>query len=136
MADVLTHNIDQIVNRLTTFQRTALPKATRRTVSQLGFDLARKDLPQYMQAVFDNPVPFTLNSLKHPTGYKVVSNYEVQLNFRQMFRKEMILLDISIQSQKLVAQRKRLLMRLSSLDMFTRQELFQAIAGLSRSRKT
>jgi len=83
MADVLTHNIDQIVNRLTTFQRTALPKATRRTVSQLGFDLARKDLPQYMKAVFDNPVPFTLNSLKHPTGYKVVSNYEVQLNFRQ-----------------------------------------------------
>ena len=83
MADVLTHNIDQIVNRLTAFQRTALPKAARRTVSQLGFDLARKDLPQYMSAVFDNPVPFTLNSLKHPTGYKVVSNYEVQLNFRQ-----------------------------------------------------
>ena len=83
MADVLTHNIDQIVNRLTTFQRTALPKATRRTVSQLGFDLARKDLPQYMKAVFDDPVPFTLNSLKHPTGYKVVSDYEVHLNFRQ-----------------------------------------------------
>ena len=58
MADVLTHNIDQIVNRLTAFQRTALPKAARRTVSQLGFDLARKDLPQYMQAVFDNPNKF------------------------------------------------------------------------------
>lgn len=83
MADVITHNIDQIVNRLTTLQRTDLPRAARRTVSQLGFDLARKDLPQYMSAVFDNPVPFTLNSLKHPTGYKVVSNYEVQLNFRQ-----------------------------------------------------
>ena len=53
MADVITHNIDQIVNRLTAFQRTDLPKAARRTVSQLGFDLARKDLPQYMSAVFE-----------------------------------------------------------------------------------
>ena len=79
MADVLTHNIDQIVNRLTTLQRVDLPKATRRTVNQLGFDLARKDLPQYMQAVFDNPVPFTLRSVK----YNVVSNYEVQLTFKQ-----------------------------------------------------
>ena len=79
MADVLTHNIDQIVNRLTTLQRVDLPKATRRTVNQLGFDLARRDLPQYMQAVFDNPVPFTLRSVK----YNVVSNYEVQLTFKQ-----------------------------------------------------
>lgn len=79
MADVLTHNIDQIVNRLTTLQRVDLPKATRRTVNDLGFDLARKDLPQYMRAVFDNPVPFTQRSVL----YKVVSNYEVQLTFKQ-----------------------------------------------------
>ena len=79
MADVLTHNIDQIVNRLTTLQRVDLPKATRRTVNQLGFDLARRDVPQYMRATFDNPNRFTQRSLT----YKVVSNYEVQLTFKQ-----------------------------------------------------
>lgn len=79
MADVLTHNIDQIVSRLTAFQRTALPKAARRTVNQLGFDLARRDLPQYMRAVFDRPNQFTQRSVR----YDVVSNYEVQLSFRQ-----------------------------------------------------
>ena len=79
MADVLTHNIDQIVNRLTTLQRVDLPKATRRTVNQLGFDLARRDVPQYMRAVFDNPNKFTQRSLT----YKVVSDYEVQLTFKQ-----------------------------------------------------
>lgn len=79
MADVLTHNIDQIVNRLTTLQRVDLPKATRRTVNQLGFDLARRDLPQYMRAVFDRPNLFTQRSVR----YDVVSNYEVQLSFKQ-----------------------------------------------------
>ena len=79
MADVLTHNIDQIVNRLTTLQRVDLPKATRRTVNQLGFDLARRDLPQYMRAVFDRPNTFTQRSVL----YNVVSNYEVQLSFKQ-----------------------------------------------------
>ena len=79
MADVITHNIDQIINRLTAFQRTALPKAARRTVNQLGFDLARRDLPQYMRAVFDRPNQFTQRSVR----YDVISNYEVQLSFRQ-----------------------------------------------------
>tara|TARA_Y100000361_G_scaffold152053_1_gene170664 strand:+ start:1111 stop:1848 length:738 start_codon:yes stop_codon:yes gene_type:complete len=79
MADVLTHNIDQIVNRLTTLQRVDLPRAARRTVNQLGFDLARRDLPQYMRAVFDRPNLFTQRSVR----YDVVSNYEVQLSFKQ-----------------------------------------------------
>ena len=79
MTVTLTHNIDKIVNRLTKFERTDLPRATRRTINQLGFDLARKDVPQYMNAVFDRPVPFTLKSLQ----YKVVSNFEVQLTFKQ-----------------------------------------------------
>lgn len=79
MADVLTTNIDQVINRLNLYQRTVLPRAARRTVNQLGFDLARKDVPQYMQAVFDRPNKFTLRSLT----YKVVSNYEVKLNFKQ-----------------------------------------------------
>ncbi len=79
MTVTLTHNIDKIVNRLTTFERSDLPRACRRTVNQLGFDLARKDIPQYMKAVFDRPVPFTLRSAQ----YKVVSNFEVQLTFKQ-----------------------------------------------------
>ena len=79
MADVITHNIDQIVNRLTAFQRTDLPRAARRTVNQLGFDLARRDVPGYMKTVFESPNNFTLKSLT----YKVVSNYEVQLTFKQ-----------------------------------------------------
>ena len=79
MADVLTHNIDQIVNRLTTFERVDLPRATRRTVNQLGFDLAKRYLPGYMKTVFESPNNLTMRSV----SYKTVSNYEVQLNFRQ-----------------------------------------------------
>lgn len=79
MADVITHNIDQVVNRLTLLKRVEIPRAARRTVNQLGFDLARRDVPQYMKAVFENPNQFTLRSLT----YKVVSNYEVQLAFKQ-----------------------------------------------------
>jgi hypothetical protein len=79
MADVLTHNIDQIVNRLTAFQRTDLPRAARRTVNRLGFALARKDLPAYMQGVFENPNRFTLRSVT----YKVVSDYEVHIIHKQ-----------------------------------------------------
>ena len=79
MADVITTNIDSVVKSLSAFQRVDLPKAARRTVNRLGFKLARKDLPGYMRAVFDNPNKFTQRSLT----YKVVSNYEVQLTFKQ-----------------------------------------------------
>ncbi len=79
MADVLTHNIDQIVNRLTTLQRVDLPEASRRTMHLLGYQIARKDAPRYMKEVFENPNNFTQRSLT----YKVVSNYEVQLSFKQ-----------------------------------------------------
>lgn len=79
MADVITHNIDQIINRLTAFERNVVPRATRRTLQQLGFDLAKRDVPVYMQAVFQNPNTLTRKSL----SYKVVSPYEVRLTFRQ-----------------------------------------------------
>ena len=79
MADVITHNIDQIVNGLTTFQRTDLPRAARRTVNQLGYDLAKRYLPGYMKTVFESPNNLTMRSVE----YKTVSNYEVQLSFRQ-----------------------------------------------------
>ena len=79
MADVITHNIDQIVNRLTTLQRADLPRAARRTVNQLGFDLAKRYLPEYMKTVFESPNNLTMRSVEYDT----VSNYEVQLSFRQ-----------------------------------------------------
>ncbi len=79
MAAAITHNIDAVVKGLTTYQRIDLPKAARRTMHVLGFQIARKDVPKYMQEVFQNPNNFTLRSLT----YKVVSNYEVHLSFKQ-----------------------------------------------------
>jgi hypothetical protein len=79
MAATITHNIDAVIKRLNTFQRVDLPRATRRTMSNLGYTLAKRDVPGYMEAVFDRPNRFTLSSL----SYKVVSPYEVQLSFRQ-----------------------------------------------------
>ena len=79
MTATITHNIDQVVNRLTAFQRTDLPRAARSTMHGIGHDLAKRYLPGYMKAVFKNPNNFTLRSV----SYKVVSNYEVQLSFRQ-----------------------------------------------------
>lgn len=79
MAATITHNIDAVIKRLNTFQRVDLPRATRRTMSEFGHDFSKRYLPGYMKAVFQNPNNFTLRSL----NYKVVSPYEVQLNFRQ-----------------------------------------------------
>ena len=45
----------------------------------LGHQIARKDVPRYMKEVFENPNNFTQRSLT----YKVVSNYKVQLTFKQ-----------------------------------------------------
>jgi len=79
MTVTITHNIDKVINRLTAYQRRDLPRAARRTVSQLGFQLARRDVPQYMKSVFDSPNNFTLRSLE----YNVVSDYEVHLVFKR-----------------------------------------------------
>jgi len=79
MAAAITHNIDDVIRRLNTFQRVDLPRATRKTMSEFGYDFAKRYLPGYMKAVFQNPNNFTLRSL----NYKVVSPYEVQLTFRQ-----------------------------------------------------
>ena len=79
MAAAITHNIDDVIKRLSAFQRVDLPRATRTTMSLLGYTLAKRDVPGYMQAVFDRPNKFTLRSL----SYKVVSPYEVQLTFKQ-----------------------------------------------------
>jgi hypothetical protein len=79
MAAAITHNIDAVVKGLTTYQRVDLPKATRRTVNQFGYDFAKRYVPGYMKAVFQRPNNLTLRSL----NYKVVSNYEVHFDFRQ-----------------------------------------------------
>ena len=79
MADVISHNIDQVIKGLTAFQRVKLPRAARRTVNRLGYVLAKKDIPVYMQGVFENPTAFTRRGLE----YKVVSNYEVHIKHRQ-----------------------------------------------------
>ena len=79
MAAVITHNIDQVVKSLTIYQRTKLPKAARTFVNRIGYDMAKKYLPDHMNTVFESPNLLTLRSVE----YKVVSNYEVQLSFRQ-----------------------------------------------------
>ena len=79
MAATITHNIDAVINGLSTYQRIDLPKATRTTLSRLGYTLAKRDVPGYMEAVFDRPNKFTLRSL----SYKVVSPYEVHLTVKQ-----------------------------------------------------
>jgi hypothetical protein len=83
MAAAITHNIDDVIQRLNTFQRVDLPRATRRTMSQFGYDFAKRYVPGYMKAVFDRPNKLTLRSL----SYKVVSPYEVQFDFRQNLAK-------------------------------------------------
>jgi len=77
MASV-THNIDKVVKRLDILQRRQLPFAAKQTVKEIGFQLAKKHLPAYMKAVFDNPVPLTTKSI----SYKVKSNFEVELSVR------------------------------------------------------
>ncbi len=77
MASV-THNIDKVVKRLDILQRRQLPFAARQTVKEIGFQLAKKHVPAYMNAVFDRPVPLTTKSV----SYKVKSNFEVELNVR------------------------------------------------------
>jgi len=79
MTVTLTHNIDKIINRLTTFERTDVPRAARSTMHQLGNDLANVAFPQYMKALFRDPVSFTLKSAR----YKVTSAYSVDIFFRQ-----------------------------------------------------
>jgi hypothetical protein len=79
MAAAITHNIDAVVKGLTTYQRTDLPRAARKTMHEFGYDFAKRYVPGYMKAVFQRPNNLTLRSL----NYKVVSSYEVHFDFRQ-----------------------------------------------------
>ncbi len=79
MAATITHNIDAVLKGLDLYARTKVPKAARVAIGRLGFDIANKFVPDRMNIVFERPNQFTLKSL----NYKVVSNYEVQLDFRK-----------------------------------------------------
>lgn len=79
MAATITHNIDAVLKGLDLYARTKVPKAARVAIGRLGFDIANKFVPDRMNMVFERPNQFTLKSL----NYKVVSNYEVQLDFRK-----------------------------------------------------
>ena len=79
MAATITHNIDHFLKGLDLYTRTKVPKAARVAIGRLGFDVAKKFVPDRMNMVFENPNLFTLKSLK-PT---VVSDYEVALNFKK-----------------------------------------------------
>ncbi len=79
MAQTITHNIDAVLKGLDLYTRTKIPKAARVAIGRLGFDIANKFVPDRMNMVFERPNQFTLKSL----NYKVVSNYEVQLDFRK-----------------------------------------------------
>ena len=79
MAQTITHNIDAVLKGLDLYARTKVPKAARVAIGRLGFDIANKFVPDRMNMVFERPNQFTLKSL----NYKVVSNYEVQLDFRK-----------------------------------------------------
>ncbi len=77
MAQTITHNIDAVLQGLDLYTRTKIPKAARVAIGRLGYDLANRFVPDRMNLVFERPNQFTLKSL----NYKVVSNYEVQLDF-------------------------------------------------------
>ena len=79
MAATITHNIDAVLKGLDLYARTKVPKAARVAIGRLGFDVAKKYVPDRMNMVFENPNLFTLKSLKST----VVSDYEVELNFRK-----------------------------------------------------
>jgi len=79
MAQTITHNIDHFLKGLDLYTRTKVPKAARVAIGRLGYDVANKFVPDRMNMVFENPNLFTLKSLE----YKVVSNYEVQLDFKK-----------------------------------------------------
>ncbi len=79
MAQTITHNIDAVLKGLDLYTRTKIPKAARVAIGRLGYDVANKFVPDRMNIVFERPNQFTLKSL----NYKVVSNYEVQLDFKK-----------------------------------------------------
>ena len=56
-------DISKQIQKINRFQRLAIPEAQKQTFYKFGFVHKNYDMKRYMQKVFNNPVPFTLNSV-------------------------------------------------------------------------
>ena len=79
MTRTVTHNIDSVVKQLGIVRSRHIPYAARTTMSRLGFQLSKKDVPQEMRRSFRNPVPFTTGSV----FYNRLSDYEVEISINR-----------------------------------------------------
>ena len=79
MTRTVTHNIDSVVKQLGIVRSRHIPYAARTTMSRLGFQLSKKDVPQEMRRSFRKPVPFTTGSV----FYNRLNNYEVEISINR-----------------------------------------------------
>ena len=69
-------DISKQIQKLNRFQRLAIPEAQKQTFYKFGFVHKNYDMKRYMQKVFNNPVPFTLNSVLYKNKKKQTSDKE------------------------------------------------------------
>lgn len=81
---VVRHDFLKFRDTLTDFQRTQLPFATARALTDCA-KLARKAMQGEMRRVFDRPTPFTLNSLRVQPATK--RNLQADIHFRDFAAK-------------------------------------------------
>jgi hypothetical protein len=77
MTQALKVDVDDAIKKLNLAQRAQIPFAAKLTLQRLAKAVTKKDIPAHMREVFQSPNNLTLKSL----NYKVVSNYEVNLDF-------------------------------------------------------
>ena len=79
MTRTVTHNIDSVVKQLGIVRSRHIPYAARTTMSRLGFQLSKKDVPQLMRGCFRKPVPFTTGSV----FYNRLDDYQVEISINR-----------------------------------------------------
>ena len=79
MTRTVTHNIESVVKQLGIVRSRHIPYAARTTMSRLGFQLSKKDVPQLMRRSFRKPVPFTTGSV----FYNRLSDYQVEISINR-----------------------------------------------------
>ena len=79
MTRTVTHNIDSVVKQLGIVRSRHIPYAARTTMSRLGFQLSKKDVPQLMRGSFRKPVPFTTGSV----FYNRLDDYQVEISINR-----------------------------------------------------
>ena len=55
---------ENIIGRLNIIEKTQLPYAGKQALKRLGYEI-RQDVKKYMGETFENPVPFTLSSIRY-----------------------------------------------------------------------